>query len=238
VPRIPRSSRFLIPNLITGTNIAIGFCSMLAAAQGRFDTAVHLLVLALFCDLFDGLLARLLKATSRFGQQLDSLSDAISFGAAPALLVYLAILHELGTAGVVVAVAFLLAGVLRLARFNLLSDAHEKDRRTLGAPIPIGAAYLMAAVLMRDAMTAHATAFLVVVMALLMVSTIRLPQLKGRSVVTWMLLVGIGNYLAVIAWPSWKTVIWWNLWNVVILVTAAVTERRRPHEEPEIAGVP
>ncbi|HNU84176.1 MAG TPA: CDP-alcohol phosphatidyltransferase family protein, partial [Thermoanaerobaculia bacterium] len=112
MPRIPRSSRFLIPNLITGTNIAIGFCSMLAAAQGRFDTAVHLLLIALFCDLFDGLLARLLKATSRFGQQLDSLSDAISFGAAPALLVYLAILHELGTAGVVVAVAFLLAGVL------------------------------------------------------------------------------------------------------------------------------
>ncbi len=123
--------------------------------------------------------------------------------------------------------------VLRLARFNLLSDAHEKDRRTLGVPIPIGAGYLMAAVLMRDAMSAQATAILVVVMALLMVSTVRLPQLKGRGIVSLMLLVGIANYLAVVAWPSWKTVIWWNLWNAVILVTAAVLDRRRPDEEPE-----
>ncbi|MCL4837591.1 MAG: CDP-diacylglycerol--serine O-phosphatidyltransferase [Thermoanaerobaculia bacterium] len=233
MPRIPRSSRFLIPNLITGTNIAIGFCSMLAAAQDRFDTAVHLLVLAIFCDIFDGLLARLLHATSRFGQQLDSLSDAISFGAAPAFLVFQTTLRDLGVLGVVAAVCYLMAGVLRLARFNLLSDAHEKDRRTLGVPIPIGAGYLMAAVLMRDAMSAQATAILVVVMALLMVSTVRLPQLKGRGIVSLMLLVGIANYLAVVAWPSWKTVIWWNLWNAVILLTAAVLDRRRPDEEPE-----
>lgn len=221
--------RLVVPNLVTGANIAIGFCSILASAHGRYDLAVHLLVIAIFCDMFDGQLARRLGATSRFGQEMDSLSDALSFGAAPAFLVYEATLRELGPWGVAIAVLYLMAGVLRLARFNVTSDVHTKAKKTLGVPIPIAAGYAMAVALMRDRMSAEAAAAVVLAMALLMVSRVRLPQMKGKGLVTAMLVVGIGNYLAVVVWPGWPTVLWWNVWNVVILVTAWLGERR---EEP------
>lgn len=235
MPSPGRSPRFLVPNLVTGLNIALGFGSMLAAARGDVRLAVNLLVAAIFCDLFDGQLARLLKATSKFGQQMDSLSDALSFGAAPAFLVYQAALHELGAAGVACAVLYLLAGVLRLARFNLTSNEHVKDRRTLGVPIPIGAGYLMAAALMRDELGPAGVAAIAVVMAVAMVSTVRLPQMKGNNLVSWMLLVGIGNYLAVVARPGWPTVAWWNLWNVLIVLAAWQGERRRSREQVGLA---
>ena len=235
MPSPGRSPRFLVPNLVTGLNIALGFGSMLAASSGDFDLAINLLVGAVFCDLFDGQLARLLKATSKFGQQMDSLSDALSFGAAPAFLVYQTSLRELGAAGVGCALLYLLAGVLRLARFNLITNEHVKDRRTLGVPIPVGAGYLMAAALMRDEMSPGAVGALAVTMALLMVSTVRLPQMKGNNLVSWMLLVGIGNYLAVVVRPGWPTVAWWNVWNALIILVAWQGERRRAREQVGLA---
>ena len=222
-----------VPSLVTGANIVFGFGSILAAAEREFEVAVYLLVAAVFCDMFDGQLARRLGATSKFGQQMDSLSDALSFGAAPAFLLYECLLRELGPWGVATALLYLMAGVLRLARFNVLSDAHAKDRRTLGVPIPIGAGYLMAVALMRHRVSAEEGALVAVAMALLMVSRVRLPQMKGRSAVTWMLLVGVGNYLAVVVRPNWATVVWWNLWNVAILVVAWLGERRSADDHPE-----
>ena len=219
--------RAWIPCSVTFANIAVGFTSMLVAAAGRFDTSVYLLVVAILLDLTDGRLARSLGATSPFGQQLDSFSDALSFGAAPAFLVHQAVLRELGGVGAAAALAFVLAGVFRLARFNLLSDAHEKAARTLGVPIPIGAGYLMAVVLMRGQLPTPWAAAVVVLVAALMVSHWRLPDLKGRGLVSAMLIVGIFNYLAVVARPNWYTVGWWNLWNVLILA-AAHREDHRP----------
>jgi len=222
-----------VPSLVTGAGLVFGFLSMLSATQGDFEVAVYLLVAAIFCDLFDGQLARKLKATSRFGQQFDSLSDALSFGAAPAFLVYRAVLGPLGPWGVAAALVYLMAGVLRLARFNVTADAHTKDRRTLGVPIPVGAGYAMAVALMRDHLSAEAAAAVLVVMALLMVSRVRLPQIQKSSIVTTMMLVGIFNYLALVAWPSWRTVVWWNLWNGVILTAAWFEERRHRAADDE-----
>lgn len=218
---------------MTGAGLVLGFLSMLAANQADYDGAVYLLVAAVFCDLFDGQLARRLQATSRFGQQFDSLSDSISFGVAPAFLVYQALLRPLGPWGVAAALVYVMAGVLRLARFNVTADAHTKDRRTLGVPIPIGAGYAMAVTLMRDHLSAWTAAGMLVLLALLMVSRVRLPQIQKSSVVNLLIVVGIGNYLAVVAWPSWTTVVWWNLWNVVILATAWLEERRQRGDRDE-----
>lgn len=223
----PSSWRFLVPNALTLANIACGFLALVAAADGAYDRAAYLLVVAIFLDTFDGRAARLLKATSRFGQQLDSFSDAISFGLAPAFLVLRANLGSLGDLGLAVVLLYVFAGVYRLGRFNLTADAHSKAKRTLGVPIPIGGGYLIVAVLMRDHLGAGATAAVVVAMALLMVSRWRLPELSGRSVVAGMLLVGICNYLAVVVWPSWLTVGWWNVWNVAILMAARAEDRRQ-----------
>jgi len=218
--------RSLIPNIVTATNVAAGFLSMLLAADGRFEAAVYLLFAAIFLDMLDGRLARLLHATSSLGQQLDSFCDFLSFGCAPAFLVHRALLRNLGPAGALVAIAYLLAGLYRLARFNLRSDPHTKARRTLGVPIPIAAGYLMAVVLMRDEIPAPAAVAVVLLMTVMMISRWRLPDLKGKSVVSALLLVGILNYTAVICWPSWYTVIWWNVWNALILVAARAEDRR------------
>lgn len=218
--RAPVSPRLLAPNLVTASNIAFGFASMLHAAAGHYDLAVRLLVISIVLDMCDGMVARLLRATSKFGQELDSFSDALSFGAAPAFLVYQAMLHELGGVGVAVAVVYLLCGVLRLARFNLTNDEHTKSARTCGVPIPVGASYVMALVLMRDEVPPGVAAVVVLAMAALMVSRVRLPQLKGRGPLPVMMLLGIGFYLAVVFGPSWATVAAWQLWALAILLVA------------------
>ena len=106
-----------------------------------------------------------------------------------------------------------------------------RSLRTTGAPIPVAASYLMAAVLMRDSMSIQAVALVVLVMSVLMVSRIRLPNLKGKNIVTAMLLIGIVNYMLVVFRPSWLTISWWNVWNAFILVArirAAESRPRRP----------
>jgi CDP-diacylglycerol--serine O-phosphatidyltransferase len=225
--------RVLAPSAVTSANIAAGFMAMVAAADGRFDLGVYLLVVAILCDVLDGSIARLLGATSEFGQEMDSFSDAVSFGVAPALLIYLAVLRPLGFWGLILSLIYLLAGVTRLTRFVLTSDAHSKELRTTGAPIPVAASYLMAAVLMRDSMSVEAVSAVVLVMSVLMVSRIRLPSLKGKSAVTAMMLVGIVNYLVMVFNPSWLTIGWWNVWNACILVVAKIqNDRLEPSEAP------
>ena len=103
--------RAWIPSAVTAANICCGFFAMLLASNNRFDAAVYVLLLAIFLDMFDGRLARMLKATSDFGKELDSFSDAVSFGLAPSFLVYQALLQKLGIGGVMASLVFLLAGV-------------------------------------------------------------------------------------------------------------------------------
>lgn len=224
--------RSLAPGLLTAANMTVGFLAILAAAEGRFELAVYLLLLAIFLDMLDGRVARWLKATTRFGQEADSFSDALSFCAAPAFLIYQAMLRPLGPAGIAVSMAYLLAGTGRLVRFNLTSEVHSKSERTLGVPTPIAASYVMALVLMREHLGVMTAGVVVLVMALLMVSRLRLPELGGRGPLTYALLVGLINYFAVVIWPNWYTVGWWNLWNACILVLARFEDRSLEEIEP------
>lgn len=230
-----RRYRYLAPNGVTAANISCGFISMIVASEGRYEVAVYLLVVAIMLDTLDGNIARWLHATSEFGQEMDSFSDALSFGAAPAFLVYQALLRNLEPFGLAVALVYLLCAVLRLTRFNLTTDAHFKARRTVGAPVPVAAGYMLVAVLMRDQVRPSHIALMVLLLAGLMVSRIPLPNLKGRSFVTLMLFVGIVNYLVVVVRPNWNTIIWWNVWNALIIIVAWIEDRRRP-EVAEIDG--
>ena len=225
--------RYWVPGIVTAANISCGFASMFLAAEGRYNLAVYLLAVALLLDLLDGRLARLLNATSEFGKQLDSFSDALSFGAAPAFLIQRAVLQPMGAIGYTVAGIYLLAVVLRLARFNLTSDPHEKAKRTTGLPCPISASYLIVAVLMRGQFEPIWGAALVLVVALPLVSRIKLPDLKGKNTVSAMLLVGLCNFIAVIIFPSWRLILWWNIWNALILIAARLEDRRIAREALE-----
>jgi len=111
--------RRMLPNLITVLAICAGLSGIRLAFEGRFEIAVVMVLIAAFLDGIDGRLARMLKATSKFGEQMDSLADIVNFGAAPALVLYAFLLDRAGPVGWIAALLFAIACGLRLARFNV-----------------------------------------------------------------------------------------------------------------------
>ena len=199
---------------------------MLAAANGRFEVAVYLLVLSILLDTVDGRVARRFNATSELGQQLDSFSDAISFCAAPAFLVQRALLTELEGIGVAVSITYVLAGVFRLARFNLTSDAHGKAQKTCGLPTPIAAGYLMVLALMREDIPPQIAAVVVLFFAGFMISRIPLPEVAPRGLLGTFFFIGFWSFILVVLKPNWYTIALWNACGLWILFLAKVQERR------------
>ncbi|WP_343038749.1 phosphatidylcholine/phosphatidylserine synthase [Skermanella pratensis] len=108
----------LLPNMLTMLALCAGVTAMRFAIQGRFEAAVVSVMIAAVLDALDGRIARLLNGQSRFGEELDSLSDVVSFGVAPAITLYLWVLAGAGTPGWIAVLAFSVCAALRLARFN------------------------------------------------------------------------------------------------------------------------
>jgi CDP-diacylglycerol--serine O-phosphatidyltransferase len=133
----------MLPSAVTLGNLCCGFISIIFVYKGQFLTGAWLILLAMIFDIMDGRVARLTKATSRFGEELDSLADLVSFGVAPAFLYYVLFLQKAGTPGLILAVIFVLAGCLRLARFNV----QDSGDNFTGLPIPGGAAILASTVI-------------------------------------------------------------------------------------------
>lgn len=135
--------RAMVPNAITAAALCAGLTGIRFAITGDFEKAVLAVVLAGVLDGIDGRIARLLKAQSRFGAELDSLADNVSFGVAPALILFLWSLNDLPRLGWFAALAFAVACALRLARFNARIDLADEPRKTAGfytgVPAPVGA---------------------------------------------------------------------------------------------------
>jgi len=222
-------AKHLIPNAVTLANIALGFLGIIAAARGSFERAVLFLFCAALCDLLDGKLARALDATSKFGMELDSLSDMVSFGIAPAVVVYLAVLAPLGTVGAAIAIAYPLCGAIRLARYN--SDSSSIGKVTfLGCPIPIAASYLWSMVLVRNSLSIWLIAGGTLVMAAAMVSTLKVPKFRrGEGLPQWTMFVGLASFIAFLARPSALTWHMWNGWNLLLIVANYVQLARKGH---------
>lgn len=174
---------YLLPNLLTISGLFAGFYGIVAALKGYFCPAAQAIFIAMIMDGLDGRVARLTNTQSRFGMELDSLSDAISFGVAPALIIYSWSLLTLGKLGWLGAFVFAAAGVLRLARFNTQA-AHADKRYFQGLPIPAAAALIASTVWMWYDYTTQNRAFtfvmlaLTLVLGLLMVSNIRFYSFK------------------------------------------------------------
>lgn len=134
-----RVTRSIIPNLFTLMNLFGGFIAIIHIARGEYLTATSFIIMAGFFDLMDGAVARLIKATSEFGVELDSLCDAVSFGIAPSFMIYMVFFREVETFGVILAFLPAMAGVMRLARFNVQIVGFEDKRYFTGMPIPAGA---------------------------------------------------------------------------------------------------
>ena len=192
-----RRTLFLLPNLITLSSIFCGFDSIRLSASAQADDDYYraslLLVFALFFDMLDGRVARLTRTQSAFGLQIDSLADAISFGVAPAILVYRWSLWQLPTAGLWASFAFAAAGAVRLARFNVLSMGEngaptKPGKYIVGLPVPGAAGILISLVLanhaMKDGLVLAGPRFawcmlaLTIFLSVLMVSTIKFRSFK------------------------------------------------------------
>ena len=171
-----RRGIFLLPSLFTVGNMFCGFAAALQAIHGRFELAGWLIILAGVLDGLDGRVARLMHSTSEFGKEYDSLADVVSFGVAPAVLVYQWGLVGTGRWGWAVAFLFLVAGSVRLARFNV--HAAEGDKRFFtGLPIPAGAGSMAMMVLLAPSPVVEraetvAVSALALLFSVLMVSTI------------------------------------------------------------------
>ena len=141
----PVPMRMLLPNIVTLLSLCAGLTAMRFAIEGdgKLDKAVYAILIAAVLDGLDGRLARLLKGTSRFGAELDSLADFVSFGVAPAFVLYTFGLHEIGSIGWIVALVYAMACALRLARFNVMIDDPGRPEWQknffVGIPAPAGA---------------------------------------------------------------------------------------------------
>src|SRR5215207_4124270 len=139
----PVPFRVIVPNIITLIALCLGLTAIRLAYEGRLEPAVIAIVAAAFLDGVDGRIARLLKGTSRFGAELDSLADFVNFGVTPALVLYSFILHQLKAAGWIAALVFAIAAGLRLARFNaMLDDPNRPEWKKnffVGMAAPAGA---------------------------------------------------------------------------------------------------
>jgi CDP-diacylglycerol---serine O-phosphatidyltransferase len=188
--RIP--VRTLAPNLVTLLALCAGLTAIRMAFENRYGLALAAIVFAAFLDGIDGRLARLLKGTSRFGAELDSLSDFVNFGVAPGLILYFWDLHDLKSAGWIAAMAFAICAGLRLARFNVMIDDPERPAWAsnffVGVPAPAGAIIVLLPIyaaflgLPRTHLLTWATLIYTVLVAGLMVS--RLPVFSGKRVGT------------------------------------------------------
>jgi CDP-diacylglycerol---serine O-phosphatidyltransferase len=188
--RIP--VRTLAPNLVTLLALCAGLTGIRMAFEDRYGLALAAIVFAAVLDGIDGRLARLLKGTSKFGAELDSLSDFVNFGVAPALILYFWGLHDLKSAGWIAAMAFAICAGLRLARFNVMSVDPDRPAWAanffVGVPAPAGAIIVLLPIyaaflgLPRSQFLTWLTFAYTLAIAALMVS--RLPVFSGKRVGT------------------------------------------------------
>ena len=179
--------RRLLPNFFTFANMFCGFIAVVAVHQQNYYIAVLLIAIAAVADSLDGLMARLTKTSSRFGVELDSLADVISFGFAPAFLIYSTELYQLHPWGLLAAGLFLFAGAFRLARFNIELVGYDKNYFK-GLPIPTSALTLTSFVFLRTSwenhspISAYTSLLLVISLAYLMVSHIKYDTLPAITI--------------------------------------------------------
>ena len=181
----------VLASLVTTMSLYLGLSSIFASIQENYEAAAYFILGAIICDMLDGTVARMTHSISEFGKELDSLCDLVSFGVAPAVLIYHAYLYEgqqmgsaVGRAGSVVAISFVICAALRLARFNV----YQSDRRDsfTGLPVPAAGGTVASFVLFMEYFELNVAYYvlgpLTVLLAALMVSNVHYPKDKMKKV--------------------------------------------------------
>jgi CDP-diacylglycerol--serine O-phosphatidyltransferase len=182
-----RRGVYLLPSMLTVSNLLCGYASVVYSTRGDFDTAAVLIGIAMVVDTLDGFFARLTHSQSAFGAELDSLADVVSFGVAPAILAFTWGLWPLGRLGWAAGFVYVTAAALRLARFNIQGMAVTDKRFFAGLPSPAAASVTASTVFLypwglQDPRIAALALPMVLVPGFLMVSTIRFRSVKAMDV--------------------------------------------------------
>ena len=244
--------RMVLPNLITVLAICAGLSGIRLAFEHRFETAVTMVLIAAFLDGIDGRIARMLKATSRFGAQMDSLADIVNFGVAPALVLYAFLLDRAGSPGWIAALLFAIACGLRLARFNVLDEEEHpvgwQSEYFVGVPAPAGAVVVMLPIYLvfigaiaPDRTLGFLSSIFTVLVAFLLVS--RLPVYSGKKIRipgdrVLPLILGVAFFILLLVTYPWQTLSISALAYMIFLPLSARAYSRRAKIEEEKATMP
>lgn len=201
-----RITKSFIPNLLTLVNLFSGFAAIVYATKEDFTRAAIFILIAAIFDMLDGMVARLIHASSEFGAELDSLCDVVSFGVAPSFMLYQVYFHQFNELGLLVSSLPALAGALRLARFNVQLTSMEDKKYFKGLPIPSGALTIVSYLiffhipgLIPEAYNQFTMLFVTLLTSIAMVSTIKFDNIprpskksfKQRPVISIIFLVGL-----------------------------------------------
>ncbi|WP_349407911.1 CDP-diacylglycerol--serine O-phosphatidyltransferase [Pseudalkalibacillus sp. SCS-8] len=159
-------------NAMTLLNLTLGAIAIVFILKGQLEVSFWFIFLCALFDRFDGMIARKLQIESEFGKQLDSLCDLISFGVAPAFLLYEAVLYEFGIPGIVFIILYIICGAVRLARFNVT----EFNGHFTGVPITIAGCLLALSYLTINLFPDYVFMFLVLILSFFMISDIRIQK--------------------------------------------------------------
>ena len=218
-----KKTRYLLPNILTLAGVCLGISSIKFAIDENYSLAVILIMFAAILDALDGRVARLIKGTSEFGKELDSLTDFVSFGIAPVLILYFWELNNYGKLGWAIALIFSVCCVLRLARFNLTKNENEnkwKNNFFEGVPSPAGGLLILTPLIFElaelnlDFNLNNWTPYLTVLIALLLVSKVPTLSLKRISIApntTVFILLGAGIIFIALLFFTFQTLLVFGL---------------------------
>ena len=217
------NARVILPNMLTLIGVCIGLSSIRFALDGKFEFAVIAIILAAIIDGLDGRIARLIKGTSEFGKELDSLTDFVSFGIAPVFILYFWELNTYGKFGWAITLIYSVCCVLRLARFNLTKIDNQQNWKNNffeGIPSPAGGLLILMPLIYEltdlnfSFGVREATPFLTIFIALLMVSKIPTPSLKKITIsskTTIFLLLSVGIIFISLLFYTFETLLIFSL---------------------------
>jgi len=233
-----KKSRFILPNLLTLIGVCLGISSIKFAIDQNYNIAVIFLIFAAILDMLDGRIARLIKGTSEFGKELDSLTDFVSFGIAPAFILYFWELKNYGKIGWAVTLIFSVCCVLRLARFNLTKiseNAEWKYNYFEGVPSPAGAILILLPLiyelsgLQLNFDIKKFTPYMVIAVAVLLISnipTFSLKKIKTSSQLTIFLLFGIVIIFVSLIFFTFKALLVLSLLYLISIPVSYVLYKR------------
>jgi len=239
--RKPKKGVYILPNALTLCGMFFGFYGIVTAINGNFIHSAWAIIIANIFDGLDGWVARLTRTTTRFGIELDSLSDLVTFGVAPAILIYKWALFDFGRVGFAIAFLFAACGALRLARFNILVEVIKSFK---GLPIPGAATMLASTVIFCQEIlnyTPEKNLFfpvLTLVLSFLMVSNLKFHGLKEvdfkEKKPFWILLFFVFLILFIVIHPPFaifilaSTYVFWGIIeNIIILI-------KKRKQKPEV----